>query len=148
MSPEKEEGPTKEGGESVVESSADWLLESLVVTANSNYDFYVTVTLTVKGAIVSGLLVGGKKFLEEYGATIAKANKDVEEARKIVTHFNTVGAEVYDPLKIQQATNLPNFIHLIKAVIMCGPTRLLVGLWRGKMSEVDSFSLGAANFEE
>ena len=54
------------------DAQQDWLLQSLVNMANVS-ELEIGITLQVSGLLVSGILVGGKKYFEGFAEDFAGA---------------------------------------------------------------------------
>ncbi len=131
--------------------SVDWYLQSLVSTVNaSTIEF--GVTLLVEGAIVSGLLVSGKKYFEIFSKEFADAYPGDDESKETVRTAFAAYADIYS----QDGSNEeqpppPQYIHLVNARCFSPGGQSLPGnrgvLWRGKINAVSGFSLGSLSAE-
>lgn len=122
--------------------TSDWFLQNLVSMANDD-GFEVGITLTVNGFLVSGQLIGGRKYFEKFGTLFESAIKP-EEKDSIASKYRELGESVYsDDLHKDD----PTYIHLndVKFFQTSGnPIPSMTGvLWRGRLSEVNGFLLGA-----
>jgi hypothetical protein len=126
----------------------DWFLEDYVAGFNRSGEGTISITLCVKGNIITGYLIGGKQYFKELGEMFNNAFKDKvkdgEDKIDYIEHFENMGKQIYDVTddNDEKLKYPPTFIHLNKATIVNGIQRLNVGLWRGKFSEVDGFSFG------
>ncbi|GAB6283734.1 MAG: hypothetical protein STSR0008_25370 [Ignavibacterium sp.] len=134
--------------ETIDETLNDWLLEDFVMGLNQSEEGTISITLCVKGAIVTGYLIGGRKYFKELGELFDNAfkgrEKDEEEKIDYIEHFGKMAEQIYD-FKDENDERLkkpPTYIHLNKVTIFSGIQRLNVELWRGKIKEVDGFSFG------
>lgn len=112
-----------------------WL--SVMVDQCENTGIEMGVTLTVGGAIISGVLIGRTKWTEELaefgeGNFFAKAIRDANE------ELTKPGGEDDDEPAFE------SFIHLREARFWSprGPITKQGSLWRGRLSEVQGWSLG------
>lgn len=98
----------------------------------------ISLILNVKGLIVSGLLISGKSYFEKNGDEIAQAKAvySSEEAENIKKYFYDIAQEQLETIEL-------NFIHLENTTIWSGSQSFKVGLWRGKLEEVDGYSIGS-----
>lgn len=123
--------------------SVDWYLQSLVSLVNmSQLEF--GITLVVAGGVVSGKLVGGKKYFETFAEDFSGSWPG--DAKEEINKAFARNAEIYDTSNDPAGVPPPQFIHLIDAKIFFSsgslPTRSGV-LWRGRINAVSGFHLGA-----
>ena len=122
--------------------SKDWFLQDLIEIVNSGKMSF-DVTLTVGGFLVSGTLVGGKEYFEGFGEEFSFGLSG-EAAKKVKAAFAKNG-NVYTQSGGQPMQ--PNYIHLKNAHFFHtsgSPVPENRGVWwRGRVSEVSGFSLGA-----
>lgn len=129
--------------------SVDWYLQSLVTTVNST-DVQFGITLFVEGAIVSGLLVGGKRYFETFAEEFAAAFPGDAEGKEEIRRSFASYAEIYTSEEGKDPPP-PQFIHLIDSRCFSPGGQPLPGnrgvLWRGKINAVSGFSLGLLSEE-
>lgn len=146
-----EDDPTISSPKTPPTSSAqDWVLEEAVQIANKIDGFGLAITLTVRGAVVTGILIGAQEYYTKYGAMWRNAiGSDTEEGRKVEEHWVEFGKQTREmylekPLD-DPSLSPPHYIHLSEARYVMGVS-LVPGapgmLWRGRLSEVSGFSLG------
>jgi hypothetical protein len=129
--------------------SVDWYLQSLVSTVNTT-DVQFGITLFVEGAIISGLLIGGKKYFETFANEFAGAFPGDDEAKETIRQSFASYAEIYTS---EESADLPppQFIHLLDSRCFSPGGKPLPGnrgvLWRGKINAVSGFSLGSLSAE-
>lgn len=125
----------------------DWFLQNLVNIVNSG-GLSFGVTLNVGGFLVSGQLVGGKEYFEGFGSDFAGAFSDSESAEYIQKSFAKHG-EIYSSDK--ETSPPPSYIHLKEAKFFNTNGNPIPGnrgiWWRGRLSQVDGFSLGSLSAE-
>jgi hypothetical protein len=106
-------------------------------------DFSMSITLGVRGAIVTGMLIGRDKWLEELSAALSAAGE--------------VGQGLGDGLRegfreadLQQPADQEvfyGFLHLKDAQYVLGGSSFAPTtagfLWRGRISEISAWSLGS-----
>ena len=124
----------------------DWFLQRLVHIVNSgNISF--GITLNVGGFLVSGTLTGGKEYFEGVASDFAGTVSDTEEAEKIRALFAKPG-ELYSSKENQPS---PSYVHIKDARFFNTNGNPIPGnrgvWWRGRLSEVDGFSLGSLSSE-
>ncbi|SBS35885.1 hypothetical protein MAQ5080_03299 [Marinomonas aquimarina] len=120
----------------------DWFLQELIEIVNGGKMTF-DVTLTVAGFLVSGTLIGGKEYFEGFGEEFS-FGLESEAAEKVRTAFAKNG-QVYS--EASSPAMLPNYVHLKNAHFFHTsgtPIPENRGVWwRGRVSEVAGFSLGA-----
>jgi hypothetical protein len=132
----------------------DWFLAQLIWLAD-NVGLEQSVTLSVRGTIITGLLISGREYFKDLGDDIRKrANvhlEDKDAIRNLLADLYSQGSQHY-PVRPSPETEpdsepkpFPTYIHL-RASKMLGPNGFTIpiegALWRGKLSAVDGFSIG------
>ncbi len=123
----------------------DWFLQSLVNMANEG-NIGIGITLQVSGLLVSGTLVGGRKYFDGFAEDFASAFlNDPDTAESVRTSFSKYGG-IYDKKEGEEIPP-PQYIHLENARFFSttgSPTPGNRGVWwRGRISEVGGFMLGS-----
>jgi hypothetical protein len=128
----------------------DWLLQSLISIVN-NESASIPITLSVGGLLISGDMIGGKTYFNEFARQFKDGFTDIssETAATIEESFQRLG-DIYDPLQKGPQGNVPlaqpHLVHLRDARIYhSGASRAFSeksALWRGRLEAVDGFSLG------
>lgn len=119
----------------------DWLLQWFVRVA-SQANLEVGITLSVRGHLVSGLLISPKAYFDLLAEQFAKpfadaGSSDAESIRALVRGFDESPSKEEDPAA--------QYIHVRDARVYAGqvePVSPAGMLWRGKVAAVDGFSLG------
>ncbi len=130
----------------------DWLLARFVAMADIG--LHVGLTLSVGGQQISGTLIGGRAYFEKLGGLLESANfSGMEEGfskdfAKLFSDYKEIYPEI-SKAKLDSA-NKPSFIHLSDALYFLegNPLTTTRVLWRGKLSEIDGFSLGSMTIGE
>jgi len=134
----------------------DWLLRGLIALVHGaereGVKMSVPVTLNVGGFIVSGLVISGGEYFEEFSEIIeyGLTNAFDEESRQRITSaFRAIG-NAYEPKEealegvIERESY--NFVHLRDARFLHpggDPIPTNAGmLWRTKLEAVNGFTLG------
>lgn len=128
--------------------SKDWFLQSTIETIIA-HGVEIGITLTVGGAIVSGMLISGKKYFEELGDTLAAASEAEGDMQSVIGNAWKQYTAIYDqPDDAPEDWQPPaaSFIHLRNAKFYAPgqppiPSNRGV-LWRGKLASIDGFSIG------
>lgn len=124
----------------------DWFLQGFVNIANyKGLEF--SITLNVGGFLISGNLIGGKKYFDKFAAEFSNAVKDKSEAEVIKSALSKNG-EIYSSDEVEMP--LPVFIHLEDARFFSTQGKPIPNngvLWRGQISKVDGFTLGGLKNE-
>lgn len=131
----------------------DWFLQSTIENIVS-HGVYIGVTLTVKGIIVSGMLISGKKYFEELSKDMKAASRQEDDMSDTLAKSWQQYTAIYE--KPEGASDdwqpLPvGYIHLLNARFYAPgqspiPTNQGI-LWRGKLSSVDGFSIGSFSID-
>jgi hypothetical protein len=107
------------------------------------------VTLTVSGALITGIIVSGKRYFEEIGKRFAGANiagpTDNAVLRDTLASGFSQWATIYAPENIKPlGLGKPNYIHLLDARFAMGSQLSGPGFaWRGKLRAIDGISIGS-----
>ena len=120
----------------------DWFLEQLVTIVNKT-EMAVGITLTAGGTIISGELVGGKQYFEEFAETFSSSLFPTdEEFRKEVKRTFEENAKLYGP----ESSVPTGFIHVKNCRFISTDGSSIPNnkgsWWRGKLSDVTGFTLG------
>lgn len=123
----------------------DFFLQNLVGFAN-DIGIESPVTLHVGGFLVSGIVISGAKYFEEFSKIYGAGFADAELGREIAGSLATL-KKIYDRSdKPDDPSPPPTYIHLKNCRMFHNsggpvPNNGSV-LWRGRLSCVDGFSLG------
>ncbi len=124
----------------------DWFLQNLINMVNSGTMSF-GITLNVGGFLVSGTLIGGKEYFEGFGEDFASGFQDLDFAENIKAAFAKNG-EIYTS---EEDVPPPSYVHIKCARFFNTNGNPIPGnrgvWWRGRVSEVDGFSLGLLNAE-
>lgn len=133
---------TEVDAQRVVETGTDFLIEVLAAVAQRGAE--VGVTLNVRGAVVTGVLIGRSAWLQEQVAMLSSAGSGAEVmGQSLNSLFTSLYGDGQDGDDIRYA-----FIHLKEARYVFGegfaPSVENSGfLWRGRISEVSAWSIGS-----
>ncbi|MBM7346050.1 hypothetical protein [Pantoea coffeiphila] len=118
----------------------DSLLVDFVRWANRGVS--ISVTLSVKGTIYSGNVIGGAEWCNQIIAAAAKLHGSEDNKTAFVEYFHSVKDNLYTDLK--DDFDDVGFIHLKDVRVYQGsqPIKLPETLWRLKIGEVDGFTIG------
>jgi hypothetical protein len=122
----------------------DFFLQTLVEIVNRT-DIEMDVTLTIGGALVSGMMISGKSYYERLSSLVSKSidNKDaIAFFKKILEEHEAI----YDGATEETPLFNVAYIHL-KNVKFTGTDGNSIPdndgtLWRGRISQVSGFNLG------
>lgn len=136
---------------------SDWFLEAIVSAVNSE-EVQFPITLNVGGILVSGYIIGGETYFDEFAAQVSSGLPpefyETEAANLIKEQIESIGQTYSEYEKAPEdrtedvLSRIAGFIHLGNARIYHTdgsviPTRASGGfLWRGRLSAVDGFWLG------
>ena len=140
--------PETASGEAQPVAMVDWFLQSFINLANNpSASVEMSVTLHVGGFLVSGTLVGGKKYFEGIAQVLAAANTnmpDLAESWKSIANYGNIYEGSAEQNEVEKN---PQYIHLQNAStfstagapIQAGPG----GWWRGRLTQISGFSFGS-----
>ena len=124
-------------------SDKDWFLQSLVEACNQGME--LTITLLVKGIVISGTLVGGNNYFVNIAENFKTITKNPDETEKTYSHFKKIGEDIYT-IKEDEVISPPTFIHIKGARIFHPGQKPMpkdkTSFWRGKIDSVDGFYIG------
>lgn len=144
----EEQAKQREPGNEVPrQGEEDWFLQSLVNMANSS-SMETGITLTVGGFQVTGMMISGRRYFEEFGKLFASGlfKEEGPDKEELAQSFAKHG-DMYAKPEDEQSP--PSYIHLRNAKFFGpGGEALAVTngngvLWRGRIAEVGGFLLGA-----
>ena len=128
----------------------DAILSGLVSQANSG-GVWPSITLFVKGAVITGHLISGRRYYELFGEVmdklVSQASKNPSSGA-IAKMYKEAGEKKYpiasedDELDNQPD---PGYIHLEQAQYVSGSGAFIPVkgyFWRGRLNQVDGFMLG------
>lgn len=122
--------------------SADLQLQLLVSIANKGMAF--PITLFVSGTIISGTLVGVRRWQEGFAEAFTTGWS--EEATASYREATGLNEPAPDPDKDdKQPLDTLKYVHLMEARVFAPGVKPLPEnglLWRGKLSDVNGFSYG------
>jgi hypothetical protein len=128
----------------------DWYLQNLVSIVNKG-SLEFGITLFVEGLIVSGKLVGGKKYFETFAQEFARAYPGGRETKEMLQQAFSSHAEIYTIRENDEDIPPSQFIHLIDSRCFSPGGKPLPNnrgvLWRGKIKAVSGFNLGSLSAE-
>ena len=133
------------GPEKLIVSKQDGLLRLIVHFANNDI-MSISITLTVKGVVVAGRLVGYKRYYDGVIKVLSKA-KVIDTSDKTPSQAGDKLVELFENFKdmaIEETPDGPTFIHLEKAVVVnvSSGNLLAPSYWRLKIDSIDGFMLG------
>lgn len=136
----------------------DHFLQFLIGVLNKDSSAAIGVTLTVGGSQISGDLIGGAAYFEEFSSAFAKAFGRGDEAataglKQSMNKFGDVyrsnGSEA--DAESDADSPPPVYVHMRNAQQFAPGGLPIPGngcLWRGKLNAVDGFSLGKLSVDK
>jgi len=123
----------------------DWFLQYMVNLANQN-EFQQDITLTVGGFLIAGTLIGVRTYFDDLGDYFASSFGSHEGSEQVRVTFHEIG-EQCACISPSEKTETPSYIHMKNVRIFNSDGRAhsenRAGLlWRGRISEIQGFSLG------
>jgi hypothetical protein len=122
----------------------DWLLESMVADANHSGTYGVPVTLLTNGGAVTGIMISMQEYCQAAGEWWTRAAGDSPNyGGQMKDYLANIAEEEVSRLSNAAETEF-SYIHLkdvrhIGTVVAPEPGLL----WRGRLSEITGFALGA-----
>ena len=126
-------------------SKQDGLLRLIVHFAN--YDIMsISITLTVKGVVVAGRLVGYKRYYDGIIKSLSNAKIITDELDEIVSKSKDKIVELFEEMKdiaTQEKNDELTFIHLENAVVLNDSSGNLLypNYWRLRIDSVDGYMI-------
>lgn len=123
---------------------SDWLLTDLIDYANAGYS--IAITLTIGGTIVTGMLIGGSRWIDEFASVMHRGLSEgstADAADQVRDGFLAYKVMYESPL-IDTQTG-PSFIHLRNARLVAPGGMVPRGegtYWRGRLSQISGWNLG------
>ncbi|RWF81007.1 MAG: hypothetical protein EOQ36_31700 [Mesorhizobium sp.] len=128
------------------DADMDWFLQNLVDLVN-NTGISMGITLTVGGSLITGELVSGKKYFDDFGKTFAgdfqeSSPEFIKEIQGLYAQYGEIYAPNPNGVKVP-----PSYIHLKDVHVYSGSSNPIPdrdgNWWRGRLSEVQGFMLGS-----
>lgn len=136
-------------------ADADWFLR-MVVKIVTEIDIGIPITCSVGGLLVSGELVSGQQYFEDFGKDLTKGfiNSGIDIGNGIAEVLKKMGDSVYKNTSKEEETepSEPSYIHL-KNVKFFHPAGQPIpsnqgSWWRGRLQAVDGFVLGSLSYDQ
>lgn len=129
-------------------SKSDWFLQKLVQFAN-DYGFEFGVTLQVGGMLVTGTVISGAKYFDEFSDSFTGGLDERLELNETFQKLFTSYKSIYD-VPPEESANVPppEYVHIRNARFFQPGQRGMPEankgvLWRGRLREVGGFNLGS-----
>jgi hypothetical protein len=123
----------------------DWFLQELVGFANK-WGVQTGLTLQIGGILVSGLVINGQQYFEEFATSYGSGFANDPEIGTGLAQLISTNVRVYQKPAANSELPPPNYIHLRQARFYVPGQRPIphgsAVLWRGRISEVAGFTLG------
>ena len=129
-------------------AEVDWFLQHFINLANNPAaSVELSLVLNVGGFLVSGTLVGGKKYFAAVAELLSSANTNMPEISEVWKGIANYGKIYEVSAEEGEGNKNPQYLHLQNAKtfstsgtpIQAGPG----GWWRGRVAEVSGFSFGS-----
>ena len=132
-------------------NNSDYFLQILVKACNTS-DLSLSITLNVRGLLVSGDLIGGEQYFDCFASDMKDAGMSAEDAdlfKKLGGIYTKQKEQIKDK-KYDETAPPPQYIHLKNAQICLpggSPIPTNRGVWwRGRLEAIDGFHLGKLSF--
>ena len=129
--------------------SPDRYLQYLVSIVNGT-DLQYTITLFVDGIIISGFLISMERYFAGIKEKLTRQLDMEEDKKQKVIRYLTDQDHIMVDVEAEKDNPFPQCIHMRDVTIMFAKDNLVKskGLWwRGRIAQVDGFTLGALEFE-
>jgi hypothetical protein len=130
-------------------SNEDFFLQNLVSLVNGSKDMRIGLTLTVGGTLISGVIIGGMEYFDKFSSqfiTGYKLDTDDKSQELMNKYFDSYKKIYTSPLTDDEEKQGPAYIHLDNVRIYQEQNKPIPTndgmLWRGKISDVQGFTLG------
>ncbi len=126
-----------------IPSVGDWVLIDLVKQADK-VGLEVGVLLNLGGILLSGTLIGGKKYFEAIQSQALELGEANATLSEILNRIAQDGRNVYDVPLPNEEDRLPTYIHLLDVNFIDTngkSTGEVTTMWRGKIVDVTGFCL-------
>lgn len=104
----------------------------------------IDLTLLVRGALVIGTPISarqwGQALLESLADAINRSNPGVGDSLRKVPEEST---ERTTPSSGEEEKTGPQYVHLRNVVVLAGHATSHLPLWRGRVDQVDGWTLGS-----
>ena len=125
----------------------DQQLESLVMYINLLDSAEIGVTLHVKGAVVSGLLISARSYFNLTVRALDEAAESNPGAKSFANFFRTTLDQFLEVREAYETTEKlpprPHHLHLRQPQTFVTASQPLIHqLWRGRLTEIDGWSIG------
>jgi len=145
MTDEKVDDPEATTEQNIFEQNegVDWILAWLVGLAERGLE--ISITLTVGGKLISGHIIGGRKFFDGLAELTKGASANEAGYQEVMAENFLSWQEVYPKSEDIPKDHVPHpaFIHLSNANVQLGNNFVKANFWRGKLTSVDGFMIGA-----
>ncbi|MEV6807902.1 hypothetical protein [Streptomyces sp. NPDC051132] len=120
---------------------ADAQLDILLQLVVSQPEASVAVCLTMPGGIIAGHLVSPVAWADRWEEVVSEATARQERSEVVAQLPHTV----QDALRQMGGDpgGRQSFIHLVDVTFLSAPTTPTAPLWRGRVSDISGWSLGA-----
>lgn len=132
----------------------DWYLKTILdmyVGINDEHTGSIGVTVTSGGAVISGIAISRKVFIERSIELMREAGAPTV-ADGMDTLWSTVNDQIVAEANRRDDAELPararRFLHLRDARIWASSGPINVPLWRGALADITGWSLGSHNPKE
>jgi len=124
----------------------DWLFQQFVHAVATDVNAELPVILAIGGAVVSGRLIGPRRYFQEFGAEIAKNLNASEEQRQALQRGYMDLAEKNDESlrrRVAEDSSPLQFFYLRDARFIGGVALSSAEglLWRGRVASIDGWSV-------
>ncbi|WP_199551388.1 hypothetical protein [Streptomyces sp. N35] len=127
---------------SAVLPAADAHLEILLRLVDAQPEASLKICLTTPGGFLAGSLVGSGAWADRWEEVVAAATGEEDRADHMA-HLAHLVRSSLGTAEESSGDGLHAFIHLVDVTFLSVPGNATASLWRGKVSDVSGWSLGA-----
>ncbi|MFF8833484.1 hypothetical protein [Streptomyces sp. NPDC015131] len=129
-------------GEAAGRPAVDTQLEILLRLVDAQPEASMAICLTTPGGVVAGHLVGSRAWARRWEEVVSSTTGG-EDPRDHLAHLAGTVQSALEGTEREAASGLHAFIHLVDVTYLSVPGTATAPLWRGRLSDVSGWSLGA-----
>lgn len=133
--------------DSLRHTESDWFLINSV-TLIEVQDTQLDITVSLKGTLLTGLLISAKRYFQDFGVYLASGSTSIETAESIKKNYKAIGDYIHKEIVHSYSSGdltppLATHFHLADVKVVFGEglfPKNGMKLWRGRINSIDGFS--------